>query len=97
MELHFRVGVHEFHDVLYSWNQMWGGLKITVDGVNILNTVRMFSVSLVKAYEFTVGVDEKHTVRIEKKRALFFSGFRPQIVTVMVDGQIVDVRESTIV
>lgn len=87
MELNFVVGEREKHDVHFSWNQMWGGLKIAVDGIDVVSTVRILSFSLVKTYEFTVGVEEKHTVRIEKRREKFFAGFRPQVVTAWVDFQ----------
>lgn len=89
MDLGFLVGDHEQHAVYFSWNQMWGGLKISVDGVNVVNTVQMFSVSLVTSYEFTVGDEEKHVVRIEKRRKLFAGGFRPQTLVALVDGSVV--------
>jgi hypothetical protein len=60
-----------------------------VDGVDVVRTIRLQSVSLVKRYDFTVGVDEQHQVIIEKHRARFFAGFRPQPVHAYVDGHLV--------
>jgi nitrate reductase NapE component len=87
MELRFEVGSHERHVVVYSWDQMWGRLSLVVDGVNVLKTRHMLSFDLVRADEVTVGGAEKHQVRVEKRRDLFFAGFRPQIVTAFVDGE----------
>lgn len=75
--------------VEFSWDQMWGRLSITVDGQSVVNTVQMFSVSTVKTYEFEVGDEPRHQVRIEKHRARFFAGFRPQPVYAFVDGVLV--------
>jgi hypothetical protein len=83
----FEVGDAEKHLVGFSYDQFWGGLGITVDGISALRTIRMFSVSMVKTYEFVIGIEEKHTVRFDKTRKLFFAGFRPQIVRAFVDGR----------
>ncbi len=42
-----------------------------------------------KTYEFVVGHQERHAVKIEKHRKLLFAGFRPQRVLAYVDGQLV--------
>jgi hypothetical protein len=89
VELTFECGTVERHQVRFSFNKFWGGLSITVDGVNIVRQVRAFSVSLVKNYEFVVGQQERHAVRIEKHRKLLFAGFRPQRVLAYVDGHLV--------
>lgn len=89
MQLTFTVGTHEPHTVVYSWDQFWGRLSITVDGQNVVDTVKMFSVSLVTKYEFEVGSAERHRVRIEKHRAAFFAGFRPQPIFAYVDDVLV--------
>ncbi|HEX4057742.1 MAG TPA: hypothetical protein VHX87_05440 [Galbitalea sp.] len=87
--LSFDVGNHEKHRVEMRFDQMWGSLSISVDGQPVKRDLRMFSVSLVKTYELTVGQDEKHDIRIDKTRALWFAGFRPQVVRAYVDGQLV--------
>lgn len=86
MQLTFDVGSAERHQVLFAFDKTWGRLTITVDGVSVVDEVRLASLSLTKVYEFTVGTNEQHVVRIEKKRALFLAGFRPQPVTAYVDG-----------
>ncbi|TBN57187.1 hypothetical protein EYE40_07120 [Glaciihabitans arcticus] len=87
MDLSFEVGDKEFHDVLFQFDKVWGGLNIYVDGESIIKTVRFASLSLVKTWEFEVGETEKHKVKIEKHRALMFAGFRPQPVHAFVDGK----------
>jgi len=85
----FDVGVTERHLVQFSFNKFWGNLSIKVDGANVVQTVRLGSIELVKRYEFVVGVHEQHHVRIEKHRQQLFAGFRPQPVYAYVDGQLV--------
>jgi hypothetical protein len=75
--------------VVFSFDKFWGNLAITVDGANIVRTVRIASLELVKAWEFDVGVDERHHVRIEKHRPRLFAGFRPQPVYAYVDGRLI--------
>ncbi|MEU7923454.1 hypothetical protein ACGFIP_27815 [Micromonospora zamorensis] len=89
MKLNFDVGVHERHEVTFSFNKFWGGLSILVDGRPVHQELRVLSVDLVKRYEFTVGQDERHAVLIEKERKLFLAGFRPQRVRAYVDGRLV--------
>lgn len=85
----FDVGVTERHQVVFSFSKFWGTLSIKVDGVNIVKTVRFASVELIKRYDFVVGTQEQHQVRIEKHRELLFAGLRPQPVYAFVDGQLV--------
>lgn len=89
MQLPFTVGDHERHQVVFSFDKMWGHLSITVDGMEVTRDFRMFSLSLKKVYELVVGQQERHLVRIEKSRALLFAGFRPQPVRAFVDGRLV--------
>jgi len=83
----FEVGVSERHGVVFSFNKFWGGLSITVDGVNVVSTVQFVSFDLVKSWDFVVGWQERHLVHIEKHREVLFAGFRPQPVYAYVDGQ----------
>jgi hypothetical protein len=71
-----------------------GNLKITVDGNSVVKDLRMFSLSLVKRYEFEVGVQEQHKVAIEKVRKLLLAGLRPQKYRVFVDGKLVQSYEG---
>ena len=89
MDLSFEVGDTEFHDVLFQFDKIWGGLNIYVDGESIIKTVRFASLDLVKTWKFEVGDEEKHEVQIDKHRSLLFAGFRPQPVNAFVDGKLV--------
>lgn len=94
MQFSFEVGEHEKHTVSLDYNQMIGLLSIKVDNREVVNELRMFSLSLVRKYEFEVGVAERHTVRIEKERKLFFAGLRKQKYRVYVDGRLVGEHEG---
>jgi hypothetical protein len=89
VQLSFDVGQAERHQVQFSFNKFWGTLSIKVDGVNVVQTVRLGSLDLVKRYDFVVGDQEQHQVRIEKHRQQLLAGFRPQPVYAFVDGQLV--------
>ena len=89
MDLSFEVGDTEFHDVLFQFDKVWGGLNIYVDGESIIKTVRFASLDLVKTWKFEVGDEEVHEVQIDKHRELMFAGFRPQPVHAFVDGKLV--------
>jgi hypothetical protein len=89
MQFSFEVGEHEKHVVSLDYNQMIGLLTISVDNREVINELRMFSLSLVKTYDFFVGTGERHAVRIEKERKLFMAGLRKQKYRVYVDGQLI--------
>jgi hypothetical protein len=89
MQFSFRVGVHEQHQVDFSFDQFIGNLEIKVDGQPAVKDFRMLSLSLTKRYQFTVGVQELHDIIIEKKRKLFLAGLRPQQYRIFIDGQLV--------
>jgi hypothetical protein len=89
VELTFEAGTTERHQVRFTFNKFWGGLSISVDGVDVVRQVRMFSLGLVKSYEFVIGDQEQHVVKIEKHRQRFFAGYRPQPVLAYVDGRLV--------
>jgi hypothetical protein len=89
VRMSFEVGVHERHHVQFSFNKFWGNLSITVDNTDVVRTVRLASVDLVKRYEFVVGTTEQHHVRIEKHRERVLAGFRPQPVYAYVDDNLV--------
>lgn len=85
----FDVGVNERHRVEVSFTKGWGYLSIKVDGVSVARTIRIGSVGLVKHWDFVVGSDERHNVRVEKHREQLFGAFRPQPFYAYVDGQLV--------
>ena len=78
MQFSFNVGVNEKYRVDFSFDQFMGNVDILVDGQSAIKDFRMFSLSLTKRYEFTVGVAEQHAVVIEKKRKLFLHLNDPQ-------------------
>jgi len=89
MIMTFVVGVQEQHTVSFSFDKFWGRLTITVDGQSVVDTVQVADLRLVKTWQFTVGVNEQHLVRIDKHRSLVLAGFRPQPVYAYVDGLLV--------
>lgn len=86
MKFSFEVGVNEKHIVDFSFNQFLGNLSIHADGKKLISDFRMFSLSLTKSYEFTVGKDEIHHVKIDKIRKLVFAGLRRTKYKVFIDG-----------
>jgi hypothetical protein len=95
MQFSFNVGVNEKHRVDFSFDQFMGNVEIKVDGQATVKELRLFSLSLIKRYEFTVGVAEQHAVVIEKKRKLFLAGLRPQNYRIFVDGHLVQTYEGS--
>lgn len=86
LKFDFKVGESEIHQVDFYFNQFWGNLFIKLDGVNILKSVRLLSFSLTNVYEFDVGVEEEHVVKIEIVRKLLFAGFREYNANVYIDN-----------
>ena len=80
------MGDSEKHRVEFSFNQILGSLRISVDGEFIVREFSMFSLSTVRRFEFKVGVAEPHDVVIEKSRKRVLGGLLPQKCTVIVDG-----------
>ncbi|AZS43069.1 hypothetical protein BWL13_00611 [Microbacterium oleivorans] len=85
----FPVGSTERHTVVFSFDKFWGRLTITVDGQSVVDSVQMFSMSTVKTWAFFVGHQERHSVRMEKHRTVFFAGFRSQPVYAFIDDVLV--------
>ncbi|MCR8636598.1 hypothetical protein [Paenibacillus radicis (ex Xue et al. 2023)] len=85
MKFSFEVGVKEKHIVEFKFNQIIGNLSISIDQQRRVTDFRMFSLSLIKTYEFKVGKQEMHDVRIEKERKLLLAGFRKSKYKVFID------------
>ena len=94
MQFSFIVGTNETHQVDFSFDQMIGNLEIRVDGQPALKDFRMFSLSLTKRYELTVGNQERHQIVIEKKRKLFLAGMRPSRYRIFIDGKLANTYEG---
>ena len=89
MQFSFEVGEHERHTVKLDYNQMVGTMLIYVDNQVVINELHVFSLSLVRKYEFFVGIHERHSVRVEKERKLFLAGLRDQKYRIYVDGRLI--------
>ena len=92
--LQFTVGQSETHQISYRWDQVWGWLTVTVDGALVAKSLVTLSFRLVRVTEFEVGTDEKHAVRIEKRRRLVGAFAQPQPITAYVDGNIVATHDG---
>jgi len=88
MKFTVEIGENEKQVIFFSFNKFWGNLRISVNGKTILKDVRMFSVNLVKQYEFKVGQTEIHNIRIVKIRPMLFAGFRTNEYKIYVDGNL---------
>ena len=94
MKFSFEVGTEERHVVEFYFNSMRGDLSIKVDGVEVVRDFRLFSLRLTAEYTFEVGKNERHEVRIEKKRKLFLAGLRQQKYRVFIDNQLIEEYEG---
>ena len=86
LDFDFEVGEAERHNVAFHFDQLWGPLRISVDGQPVVRKFKMFNFKRVERYEFSVGSTEPHDVRIEKDRKAIVGGFRVQQCVTYVDG-----------
>jgi hypothetical protein len=87
LDFEFEVGETERHNVAFHFDQLWGPLRISVDGKPVVRKWGAFSFKRTKGYEFSVGSTEPHQVRIEKTRKAVAGGFQAQECVAYVDGQ----------
>jgi hypothetical protein len=87
LDFEFEVGEVERHNVAFQFDQLWGPLKISVDGKQVVRKLGMFSLRRTNRYEFSVGSSEPHQVRIDKTRKTLVGGFQAQECVTFVDGQ----------
>ena len=87
--LRFPVGATEQHWVQVYYEKMFGGFRITVDGVAVVEETQVFGASTVRRWPILVGVNEVHEVVVEKERPVLFALFRPTTVRGYVDGVLV--------
>jgi hypothetical protein len=87
LDFEFEVGESERHKVAFHFDQLWGPLVISVDGKKVVKKLGMFSLKRTGSYEFSVGTNELHEVRIEKTRKALVGGFQAQECVAYVDGQ----------
>jgi len=86
-DFEFEVGETERHNVAFQFDQLWGPLKISVDGKPVIRKWGAFTLRRTSGYEFSVGSSELHQVRIEKTRKVAMGGFQEQECVAYVDGQ----------
>lgn len=87
--LRFTVGDREKHEVVYTFDQMWGWLTVWVDGRLIVKRFVTMSFRLSSVIEFEVGTQERHRVSIQKTRPLMFAFANPQPIRAYSDGALV--------
>lgn len=87
--LRFTVGDREKHDVVYTFDQVWGWLTVSVDGRIIVKRFVTVTFRLSSAIEVEVGEKERHTVLIEKTRPLMFAFANPQPIRAFSDGVLI--------
>jgi hypothetical protein len=87
----FEVGEEEKHRVAFHWGQLFGQVRITVDGLQVVEKNKPFAFRSprTKKFEFSVGQAEVHDVVIEKTRKRFLGGARAQQCRALVDGTVV--------
>jgi hypothetical protein len=87
LDFDFEVGDAERQNVAFTWDQLWGPMKISVDGKQVVRKLGWFSLRRTKGYEFSVGSSEMHQVRIAKTAQAPMGGFQAQECVAYVDGQ----------
>jgi hypothetical protein len=87
LDFEFEVGQSERHNVAFQFDQLWGPLKISVDGKRVVSKLEIFNLRRTSHYDFSVGSSEPHQVRIEKTRKAAVGGFQAQECVAYVDGQ----------
>jgi hypothetical protein len=89
VEFTIEVGDKENHQLHTQFDQVFGQLRIEVDGKSVAQEWRLFSFHRTRRYEFSVGTGETHDVIIELTRKGVVGGFRSQTCQVLVDGELV--------
>ena len=87
----FEVGEHERHEVSFHWGQLFGKVRISVDGAEVVqNTTPVnFRSTRLRTFELSVGASEVHRVVIKKTRKKFLGGARKQKCRAFVDGELI--------
>ncbi|MFA6308303.1 MAG: hypothetical protein WC677_00950 [Clostridia bacterium] len=90
LDFSFSVGKKEIHKVEFYFNQFMGKTNVRVDEKLIIEDTRTITNHLAKVYEFNLGKDEIHIVKIELSQKPFFAGMRDRLVKVFVDGDLIE-------
>jgi hypothetical protein len=91
IDFEIEVGETEKHRVAFHWGQLFGQVRITVDGVEVVqeNKALRFRSSPVRTFAITVGDQEPHAVVFEKTNKRVVGGARRQSCRALVDGELV--------
>ena len=87
MEFTIEIGTEEKHQLHVHFDQVFGQVLVEVDGKNVAQDWRSFSLHKTRRYEFSVGTAEPQDVVIELTRKGVVGGFRSQTCQVFVDGE----------
>jgi hypothetical protein len=87
VEFTIEVGDREKHHLHFQFDQVFGQVRIEVDGKTVAQDWRSFSLHRTRRYEFSVGTGETHDVVIELTRKGMVGGFRSQTCQASVDGE----------
>jgi len=88
MEFTVEIGENEKQLIFFSFNKFWGNLKILVNEKKVISDFLTFSRGLIRSYEFKVGTNETHEIKIEKIRPQLLAGIRTNTYKVYVDGNL---------
>jgi hypothetical protein len=87
VEFTIEIGDKEKHQLHTQFDQVFGQVRIEVDGRSVAQDWRSFSFHRTRRYEFSVGTGETHDVVIELTRKGVVGGFRSQTCQAFVDGE----------
>lgn len=88
MNFKVEVGEIEKHDIEFVFNRFWGYVVIKVDGKTYKREIITVWLKQTRLYEFTIGDDEKHDVRISLVRSAIPIGSRQCTAWVFVDNKL---------
>jgi hypothetical protein len=94
MRATFDVGESEIHTVNVTFTQPTTRIVVETDGLQVANQTFATGLKLTRSMEFEVGEEERHVVRIEKRRSRLNANFRPQHFFVYIDGMFFEQFES---
>ncbi|MCZ2720653.1 hypothetical protein O1D97_03085 [Marinomonas sp. 15G1-11] len=94
MNLTVALGETEKTNLIIQRNWITGSLFYVENGeMRSLNkpthSERSFLISRKQTFEFTVGLDEKHNIRLERIRPLVFGGVRPHSYEIFVNDELI--------
>jgi hypothetical protein len=93
MEILIQLDGKEKSEFVIKRNWFTGDFVYIVNGQrhiikSVLDLSTHFNVRLKKQYEFEIGDNEVHKIKIEHTRPLLFAGIRPQQYDIFIDGKL---------